>query len=152
MLIKVEGFIVNTTNYGESSLIIQLLTKEYKIISVLGKGVKSMKNKLHALTLKYTYGFFYLYYKEGKLSILKDVDIIDSFKNIHNDLLRISYMTYYSDLTVQVIKESGTTEAYDLLITSLKLLNKGFDGFVLAKILKLLRNRLSLRFLCSLWK
>lgn len=136
MLIKVEGFIVNTTNYGESSLIIQLLTKEYKIISVLGKGVKSMKNKLHALTLKYTYGFFYLYYKEGKLSILKDVDIIDSFKNIHNDLLRISYMTYYSDLTVQVIKESGTTEAYDLLITSLKLLNKGFDGFALANILE----------------
>ena len=45
-------------------------------------------------------------------------------------------MTYYSDLTVQVIKESGTTEAYDLLITSLKLLNKGFDGFVLANILE----------------
>ena len=82
VITKVEGFILNTTNYGESSLVINILTKEYGIIGLMAKGAKSIKNKLHALTMKFTYGFFYIYYKENKLSILSDVDIIESFKNI----------------------------------------------------------------------
>ena len=92
VITKVEGFILNTTNYGESSLVINILTKEYGIIGLMAKGVKSIKNKLHALTMKYTYGFFYIYYKENKLSILSDVDIIDNFKNIHSDIIKIIYV------------------------------------------------------------
>ena len=77
MLTKVEGFILSTVDYGESSLVLNLLTKEYGTIGIMAKGVKSMKNKMRPLVQKYTYGFFYIYYKEDKLSILKDVDIIN---------------------------------------------------------------------------
>ncbi len=136
VITKVEGFILNTTNYGESSLVINILTKEYGIIGLMAKGAKSIKNKLHALTMKFTYGFFYIYYKENKLSILSDVDIIEPFKNIHQDLTKISYLTYICDLTNQVYRESNEKDIYDLFINTVYKLNEGLNPIVLANILE----------------
>ena len=136
VITKVEGFILNTTNYGESSLVINILTKEYGIIGLMAKGAKSIKNKLHALTMKFTYGFFYIYYKENKLSILSDVDIIEPFKNIHQDLTKISYLTYLCDLTNQVYRESNEQEIYELFISTVYKLNEDVNPIVLANILE----------------
>ncbi len=136
VITKVEGFILNTTNYGESSLVINLLSKEYGIIGLMAKGAKSIKNKLHALTMKFTYGFFYIYYKENKLSILSDVDIIEPFKNIHQDLTKISYLTYLCDLTNQVYRESNEQEIYELFISTVYKLNEDVNPIVLANILE----------------
>ena len=136
VIIKVEGFILNTVNYGESSLVINLFTKEYGIIGLLAKGAKNIKNKLHALTIKYTYGFFYIYYKENKLSILSDVDIIENFKNIHKDIIKISYLTYICDLTNQVYKNSEEKDIYNLFLNSIYKLNEEINPLVIANILE----------------
>ena len=136
VITKVEGFILNTTNYGESSLVINIISKEYGIIGLMAKGAKSIKNKLHSLTMKFTYGFFYIYYKENKLSILSDVDIIEPFKNIHQDLTKISYLTYLCDLTNQVYKESNEKRIYDLFINTVYKLNEDLNPIVLANILE----------------
>lgn len=58
MIKKVEGIIINETPYGETSKVMQIFTKELGIISVMGKGVKSIKSRLRPLTMKFTYGFF----------------------------------------------------------------------------------------------
>ena len=58
MLEKVTGFIVSSMDYRETSLILKVFTKEHGLISVIGKGVKSLKSPLRALTLPYTYGYF----------------------------------------------------------------------------------------------
>lgn len=136
MITKVEGFILSTVNYGESSLVINLFTKEYGIIGLMGKGVKSLKNKLHALTQRYTYGFFYIFYKENKLSILKEVDLINPLRNLHEDLFLISYLSYLSDLTNQVFKQSNDSEIYDLFMTTILKMNEGYDPYVLTNILE----------------
>ena len=136
VITKVEGFILSTVNYRESSLVINLFTKEYGIIGILAKGVKSIKSPLRALCMKYTYGFFYIYYKENKLSILTDVDIIDNFKNIHSDIVTISFLAYICDLTNQVYKNSENIEIYDLFIKTIYKLNEGIDPLVLTNILE----------------
>ena len=137
VITKVEGFIVKTTNYGETSLVIELFTKEYGLIGIMGKGVKSLKSKLRAATMKFTYGFFYIYYKEGKLSILKDVDIIDPFYHIHEDITLIGYVNYIAELSYQVYKESESQDIYPLMISSLKKLNEGLNPLVLTNILEM---------------
>jgi len=63
MITKVTGFIVSTVSFKDTSLILNIFTKEYGLIGVMGRGVKSMKNRLRALTQQFTYGFFYIYYK-----------------------------------------------------------------------------------------
>ena len=49
MITKVEGFIVNEVNYGESSKVINVLTKDFGLLGIMCKGVKSMKSRLRAL-------------------------------------------------------------------------------------------------------
>ncbi len=134
---KIEGIIVNETPYGETSKVLQIFTRELGIISVMGKGVKSMKSRLRPFTIKFTYGFFYLYYKEDKLSILKEVDLINPFKTIKSDILTISYLSYLSELSTQVYKHSMNPLVYDLFIKVLNKMEQGMNPLILTNILEI---------------
>lgn len=137
MLLEVEGFILKETPYGESSKIINVLTKDKGLIGIMCKGAKSMKSKLRSCTQAFTYGVFNLYYKEDKLSTLVSVDILNPLKNIRQDLAKISYVTYLSELTSQVIKESGPLNIYDNFINIILKIEEGLDPLTLTNILEL---------------
>ena len=113
MLIKIEGFILSETPYGDNSKIIHVLTKEYGLIGIMCKGVKGIKNKNRVATLKYSYSLFNIYYKENKLSLLSSADVINPLKNIRTDITLISYITYLSELTSQVLKQNPSKNIYD---------------------------------------
>ena len=136
MIEKVTGFILKETPYRESSKIIQVLTKEHGMISIICKGAKNIKSPYRNSSQKYTYGIFHIHYKKGKLSDLIAVDIIDNLNNIKSDLLKISYISYLSDLTYQVIKHSGEN-LYNLLIPVILKINQNLDCTVLTNILEL---------------
>jgi len=137
MITKIEGIIVHETPYGESSKIIQIFTKKYGILGVMCKGVQSMKSPLRALTMKFTYGFFYIYYKEDKLSLLKDVDLLSDFKEIKSDILLVSYLNYLTELTVQVFKQSMDTLLYDLFLAGIQKIEEKMEPLVITNILEL---------------
>lgn len=137
MLEKVEGIVLTERDYKESSKILNVMTKKYGIIGVIAKGAKSLKSELRSVSSKLTYGTFNLFYKEGKLSTLLSVDLIDSFKHIKTDIQAISFSSYLLELTEQVMKQSYRDEIYDLLIEGLKKINEGFDPMVITNIIEL---------------
>lgn len=134
---KLEGIILNETPYKESSKILNIYTKKYGLIGIIAKGAKSLKSPLRATTSKFTYANFYCYYKENKLSLLTQVDIIDNFSNIKQDITLISYMSYLCDLTYQVLKEDENANLFDMLINALKKINDGLDPLILSNIIEL---------------
>lgn len=134
---EVEGIIASETNYGESSKIINVITKEYGLIGIMAKGCKKIKSPLRSVTEKLTYGKFIIYYKENKLSTLKEVSVINSFKNLKKDISKISYATYLLELSEGVIKQSQNIKIFDLLIESLIKIDEGFDPLVIMNILEL---------------
>ena len=134
---EVEGIIVGETSYGETSKIINVITKEKGLIGIMAKGCKSVKSPLRSVTSKLTYGTFIIYYKEGKLSTLKEVSVINSFKNLKKDISSISYAVYILELSEGVIKQSKNTKIFDLLIESLIKIDEGFDPLVIMNILEL---------------
>ena len=136
-MIEVEGIILTSQDYGETSKIINVITKEYGIVGMIAKGCKTLKSNLRSTTDKLTYGKFYIYYKKDKLSILSNVDVIDNFKNIKKDITKISYATYLLELTGQVVKHSLKYEVFDLLISALIKINENFDPLVIMNILEL---------------
>lgn len=137
MLEKVEGIIISSTPYQESSKILQVYTRKYGLISIIAKGANKLKSNLRALTLNYTYGYFYIYYKKNKLSILSNVDLIDSFNNIKSDIILISYMTYLCDLTKQIVKDNHDEIIYDDLIESIKKINSNLDPLIITNIFEI---------------
>lgn len=134
---KVEGIIVSETNYGESSKILNVITKEYGLISIISKGCRNLKSSLRSVSSKLTYGTFVIYYKQNKLSTLKEVNVINNFKNLKKDIASISYAAYILELSEGVIKQSNNDNIFDLLIASLIKIDEGFDPLVIMNILEL---------------
>lgn len=66
-MIEVEGIVLTSQDYGETSKIINVITKEYGIIGMIAKGARSIKSNLRSTTDKLSYGRFYIYYKKDKL-------------------------------------------------------------------------------------
>jgi DNA repair protein RecO (recombination protein O) len=137
MIEEVTGIVLSEQTYGEKSKIINILTKEKGIIGLMVKGARSLKSPLRTVSTKLTYGTFIIYYKKDKLSILKEVNIIDNFNNIRKDIELISYASYLVDLSYQVYKHNNNELIFDNLISSLIKLNTGFNPNVITNILEL---------------
>lgn len=134
---EVEGIVTSETNYSETSKIINVITKEHGLIGIMAKGARSLKSPFRSVTSKLTYGKFIIYYKENKLSTLKEVSIINTFKNLKKDITKISYAAYLLELSEGVIKQNNDKRVFELLIQSLIKINDGFDPLVIMNILEL---------------
>lgn len=137
MITEVEGIILNETSYGETSKIINILTKEKGIIGIMCKGAKSMKSPFRALTMPITYAKFYIYYKENKLSTLRDVDLIDLFNNVKQDIMLISYANHLTELTHQVAKQDFNENLFEIYVNALMKINSGLDPLIITNIVEL---------------
>ena len=136
-IISVEGIVVSTTDYKESSRIINILTKDHGIIGCISKGCKKMKSKLRIISERFAYGTFHMYYKENGLSTLIDGDIKDYFENIKSDIVKISYLTYICELSMNVYKESESEEIYPLMINAINKIEEGHNPKIITNILEL---------------
>ena len=137
MVEAVEGIILFERDYGDTSKILDVYTKEHGLIGVISKGCKRIKSPLRSVSSKLTYGVFQLHYKEDKLSTLISVDVLDNFKNIVLDIKRVSYASFLLELTYQVARQNNHKDIYDLLINALKKINEGFDPMVIMNIIEL---------------
>lgn len=134
--LKVKGIIISDTNYSESSKILHLLTADYGLISVISKGCRNYKSKLRSVSMKLTYGYFYINYKEDGISVLTDVDVVDDLKNIKTDLSKIGYSSYLIDLARQVIKQNDDGDIFNILESALIKINNGFDAAIITNIVE----------------
>lgn len=136
MLKEIDGIVISEQDYKESSKIIKIMTDE-GIISLIAKGSRKLKSDLRNTTTKLTYGTFNMYYKEDNLSTLKEVDIINYFKNIKKDIIKVSYASYLIELATQVMKQNNHSDIFTLLISSLEKIDENFDPMVITNILEL---------------
>ncbi len=137
MIIDVEGIVVKSKNYGDTSKILDIFTKDYGIIGVISKGCKSIKSKLRSTSDNLTYATFTIYYKKDKLSILSEASIINNFSNIKKDIEKISYASFLLDLSSQVYKQCEDSSLYDILINALIKINDNFNSLIITNIVEL---------------
>ena len=134
---KIEGIIISTVDYKESSKIINILTKEEGIIGVIAEGSKNIKSQLRTTTTVLSYGIFYLNYHNKNLPVVTEVDIIDHFKEIRKDLIKMNYSLFLLELTSQIYKHDNNNNIYNLLITGLKKINQDYDAEVITNIIEI---------------
>lgn len=137
MVLALEGIILNARDYGDTSKILDIYTKDYGIIGVIAKGCKSLKSNLRSVTDKLTYATFTIYYKKDKLSILTEASVINNFSNIKKNIEKISYASFLIDLTSQVYKQCDDNNLYSILISSLIKINDNFNPLIITNIVEL---------------
>lgn len=137
MIREFEGIIVSETPYGESSKIINILTKDEGIIGVMAKGAKKIKSSLRVATEKFTLGIFDVYYHKDKLSTLVSADIINPLLNIKTDIVKIGYLTYVVELAHQTAKQCRDNAIYKILKSAILKIESGLDPMIMTNILEL---------------
>ncbi len=137
MLEMVTGIVISEQNYGETSKIVNLLTKEKGIIGLMVKGARKLKSPLRSVSGKLTYGNFNVYYKQDKLSVLKEVDVINNFNTIRKDIELIGYASYLIDLASQVVRHGSDNGVFDNLIMALIKIDQHFNPSVITNIIEL---------------
>ena len=136
-IISVVGIVISSTPFKENSKILNIFTKDMGIIGCVSKGCKNLKSKLRVISERFAYGTFHMYYKENGLSTLIDGDIKDYFINIKSDIIKISYLTYICELSMNVYKESQSEEIYPLMESAILKIEEGHSPKIITNILEL---------------
>lgn len=135
--VTVEGIVLNEINYGETSKILNILTKEYGYISVMAKGARTMKSKIRGISMKLIYANFTINYKQTAISTLIEGHLLNSFKNIITDIDKLKYTLNLITLIKNVLNQTNDKEIFAYLKLSLLKINANFSPQLITNIIKL---------------
>jgi DNA repair protein RecO (recombination protein O) len=131
MLIKTEAIILKTMKYGDTSKIVTFYTKEYGKLKGIAKGARTAKNKFRSALEPMTLSMLVLYKKEHRdLHLISQCDSIDSFKNLTEDLDRMTTALAVIELVNQVTHHEERNPAlFALLRETLSALNFSIKNY-----------------------
>ncbi len=127
---KTEAVVLSKLNYGDSSLIVTLFTKEQGKISAIVKGARSPKSKTSLKIDPLNYIEIIYYNKESReLQIISSADLVEYYPAIKSDLDKLKYAQSVLELVKNLTVEheqhvrlfNGIIRIFELLETS----NKG---------------------------
>ena len=136
MEVEVEGIILKETLYSETSKILQVITKEYGLVSVIAKGASSLKSALRPLSLPFLYAKFKINYKENKLSTLKGGKVIKLYGSDIIDIKFYAYMSYICELSYKVLSENNDKQIFNILKSALDKMTEGLSYNVIKNIIE----------------
>ncbi len=137
MLQKVEGIIIRTSDYGETNKIITIFTRELGKIGVMARGAKKPKSRLSSISQLFIYGTF-LYQKSSGLGTLQQGEIISTFRDVRNDLIRTSYASYIIELIDKLTEEKERNPyLFELLLQALQNINDEVDPEIITRIVEM---------------
>lgn len=122
MLKTVEGIITRTVKYGESSLILDLLTSENGLQSFIISGVRSKgkKNKsglVRVLNLVKVEAYFK---NNDKLSRIKEISYSHIYRSIPFDVVKASIATFLIEVCRKSLKASDDSRSvYNFIVKGL---------------------------------
>ncbi|MFC4076725.1 DNA repair protein RecO [Salinithrix halophila] len=137
MLVKTEGVVLRTRDYGESNKIVVLFTRERGKLPAMARGAKKPKSRLGAATQPFTWGQF-LYFAGSGMATLSQADIIKSHYPLRSDLFLTAYAAYLAELLDKMTEEKEPSPVlYDLFLSTLNHLEEGVDPDILCRIFEL---------------
>jgi DNA repair protein RecO (recombination protein O) len=122
VLYRDEGVVLRTYKLGEADRIIVLCTRAHGKVRAVAKGVRKTKSKFGSRLEPISHVALQLY--EGRdLDIVTQVDSIDHFRAIRDDLDRIARASTMLEVVDQMSQEGGVNpRLYQMLIGGLRAL------------------------------
>ncbi len=120
--LKTDGIVLKRTFVGEKDAIIKILTKEKGFVSASVKGIKNMKSKLKAGSSVFSYSEFVLTPSKNRYIVTQSTPK-ECFYGLSSNIERLSYATYFADLTSALFgEEEDAKEVLPLLLNALYLI------------------------------
>jgi len=116
-MLHTEGIVLRTTKYGESSLILDVLTKEKGLLSFIIGGVRNKKSNIKGLIQLMSIIDFVSYYSDRKiLHRIKEVKMNYVYLEVPYDAVKRSIGVFILEVIRNAIKETEYhPEMYDFI-------------------------------------
>ena len=121
-LLKAQGLVIKSTNFGEASKILTVLTREFGKIQMVANNVR--RGKFMRGAQIFSYSNFTLYKGQKSLYRMNDADNIEFFDPLRGDVEKLSYAVYFADIACNITSENNADDEQllSLLLNSLHLL------------------------------
>ena len=124
---KSPASVLRQRRLGETDKIITLYTADYGKVDAVAKGVRRVKSRLAGNVEPLSHGSFLLA-RGRNLDIITQVQSIESFQPLHDDLGRLSHALYAAELLDRATEERSENFAlYRLLLDTLRRLTERDD-------------------------
>lgn len=139
MLIKAEGIVIRSQDYGESNKIITLYTRDLGKIGIMARGAKKTKSRLTSVAQLFTYGHYLFFKGSGKgMGTLSQGETIHSFRDLRHDLTKTAYAAYFAELLDKLVEEREPNPfLFQLFLLVLEYLDEGRDADILARLFEI---------------
>src|SRR5579859_4753812 len=109
-----EGFILARRNFGEADRILVLFTKDFGRISLIAKGVRKLTSRKRG-GIEVFNKIKFSAVKGKSLDILTEVNVIDSYESVRNDLKKVSLAYYFCEVIGRVTRDGEKhSELFDI--------------------------------------
>lgn len=117
-LYKAEGVVLRTRAWGEADRIVTLLSPERGKFPVMAKGARRPRNRLAAGTQLFSYVEI-LAATGASLGSISQCDIKDSFRDLRDDLTKMTYGAYIAEMVDELVPENEPDEELFALVLHL---------------------------------
>lgn len=133
MYVNTKGIIIREVAYRENDKILTVLSDSLGKITVKGRGVKKMNNKLFNITNMFVYSDMTLF-KSGDRYILDNACLTEQFFELRNDIFKLALANYFAELCSRLTTEGVESgDILSLLLNALYILSKTEKKLFLVK-------------------
>lgn len=105
-ILKTEAVVLSKINYGDTSNIVNLFTKEKGRLTAIVKGARSPKSKMGSIVDPLNYLSVIIYNKDTRdVQLISSADIIAHYPRIKEDYEKLQYAYAVLELTKSLIPE-----------------------------------------------
>lgn len=136
-LYQAEGIVLANRDLGEADRVVTLFCREQGKIDAVARGARRPRNRMVGLSLPFNVLRMSIYAGRG-LDELSQVEVIRTFQDLRDDLLRLAYASYLAELTREFLPEHEPNPGlYELLLSILAGLEGGREPEPLMRLFEL---------------
>ena len=134
---KTQAFVLKTQDYRDTSLLATFYTREYGKIRGIVKGIRDTRVRFGSTLEPFSLNeiLFYKRRRGGDLHQVTQVELLDLYPSVREDLERLSYASYFCELLDELVEaEEPGPALFDLFRDSLNFLASGASAKRAARI------------------
>jgi DNA repair protein RecO (recombination protein O) len=142
MLHKTRGIVFKTTNYGESSMIVQVFTEKFGLQSYIINGVKKPKAKINQNMLQPLHLLDMVVYHKNTGSVQRISELKNSplLQTIPYDIIKSSIAIFLNEVLYKAVRQQSADEnLFDFIFTAIEWLDNQEENLANFHLLFLVR-------------
>ncbi len=125
---KTQAFILKTQDYRDTSLLAHFYTRDYGKIHGIVKGIRDARARFGSTLEPFSLNeiVFYRRKKGADLHPVTQVEVLNPFPELREDLERLAYASYFTDLLDELVEaEEPNPAIFHLMLDALSFLSSG---------------------------